>query len=92
LKDRARFAFKTNTISDELLKDVSKATSDMADIRLGIQMLLTAARSAEQRQATTINTQDIQSAMESALIVKNLTKINTLKNRIKRYRGKVIDF
>jgi len=91
LKARTQRAFKPNTISDQLLRVVAKATSDMNDIRLGISMLLTAGRSAEQRQTTSIDKEDIQFAIEQAQLVKNLTKINVLSKRIEKQTGRIIN-
>ncbi|MGZ4851231.1 MAG: Cdc6/Cdc18 family protein [Candidatus Bathyarchaeia archaeon] len=92
LKARAQRAFKPNAISDELISAVAKAASDTNDIRFGISMLLTAGRSAEKRQASTINEGDIQFAVAQALAVKSLTKIDILSKRIKKQSGKTIDF
>ena len=92
LKARAQCAFKPNAISDELVSIVAKATSDTNDIRFGISMLLTAGRSAEKRQASTINEGDIQFAVTQALAIKNLTKIDMISKRIKKRSGKTIDF
>ncbi|MGD0449946.1 MAG: AAA family ATPase [Candidatus Bathyarchaeia archaeon] len=92
LKARAQRAFKPNVISDELLCTIAKATEDMADIRLGMSMLLTAAQSAETSQKTTINNEDVQFAIENAQRVKSLTTINDLSKKVKKHLGKTIDF
>jgi predicted ATP-dependent protease len=64
----------------------------MADIRLGMSMLLTVGQSAEQHQRATINKEDVQWALENAKMVKNLTELNKLSKRIKKKYGKTIDF
>jgi len=55
-------------------------------------MLLTAEQSAQQRQKTIVDKDDIQSALAQARAIKTLTKINALTKRIKRQSGKTIDF
>jgi archaeal cell division control protein 6 len=92
LKARAEHAFKPGAISNELLDTVSKATGDMADIRLGISMLLTAGQSAEQAGRPVINRKDVELAVNNAERIKDLTKINVLSKRIKKRLGETIDF
>ncbi len=92
LKDRADHAFKPGAISDELLSTISQATGDLADIRLGINMLLTAGQSAEQEERNEINQQDVQRAINNAQSTKNLTIINDLNKKIKKHLGRTIDF
>jgi cell division control protein 6 len=92
LKARAQQAFKPNVISDELLGAIAKATEDMADIRLGMSMLLTAGQSAEFGQKTTIDKEDVQFGIENAQRVKSLATINDLSKKVKKHLGKTIDF
>ena len=92
LKDRAQQAFKPNVISDESLSTIAKATEDMADIRLGMSMLLTAGQSAECGQKSTIDKEDVQLGIENAQRVKSLATINDLSKKVKKHLGKTIDF
>jgi Cdc6-like AAA superfamily ATPase len=92
LKARAQCAFKPNAISDELISVLANATAITCDIRFGISMLLTAGRSAEKRQASTISEEDIQFAIKQTLVVKGLTKMDMLSKRIKKQTGKTINF
>jgi predicted ATP-dependent protease len=64
----------------------------MADIRLGISMLLTAGQSAEQAGRPVINRKDVELALNNAERIKDLTKINVLSKRIKKRLGETIDF
>ncbi len=92
LKARAQQSFKPNVISDELLGTIAKATEDMADIRLGMSMLLAAGQSAECGQRLTIDKEDVQLGIENAHRVKSLTTINELSKKVKKHFRKTIDF
>jgi cell division control protein 6 len=84
LKARAEHAFKPNVISDELLKTIAEATASLADIRLGLSILLTAGLSAERDGRTTIDSEDVEYAMSSESKLKVLKKIDELTKRIER--------
>lgn len=92
LKARAERAFKPGVITDKLLDAIAKATSDMADIRLGLSMLLTAGLSAEGAGRVEINLKDVELAIKGAQRIKDLTKMDVLRKRIEERLGKTIDF
>jgi cell division control protein 6 len=92
LKARAECAFKLGAISDELLETVAKATANMADIRLGLSMLLTAGQSAERAGRVEINRKDVEFAINGAERIRDLMKLEVLRKRIKKRFGETIDF
>lgn len=92
LKARAARAFKPDAIADELLETVAKTTENLADIRLGLSILLTAGQLAEQAGRVRINRGDIESATKDAQTIKDLTTMDVLRKRIKKRFGETIDF
>lgn len=82
LADRVKHAFQPNVLSDELLSIVAETASHTGDIRLGFSILLSAGLVAEVAGKSTIDAEDIQSAVESETRLEMLRKIEEIDKQL----------
>lgn len=86
LSERVEHAFQLGVISNKLLNKVAKIASKTGDIRLGFSLLLSAGHAAEEAGKSKVNTEDIQSAVESETRVETLKKIDEIKKQIEKFK------
>ena len=86
LSERVEHAFQPGVIANELLNKVAKIASKTGDIRLGFSLLLSAGHAAEEAGKSKVNTEDIQSAIESETRVETLKKIDEIHKQIEKWK------
>lgn len=86
LKERAEHSFQPGVVSEKLISAVAEAASNLADIRLGFSMLLSAGLAAERAGRETIDTEDVKSAIKSESKLDVLKKMDALKKQLEKLR------
>lgn len=64
LKERSKYAFVENVISDEALKEIAKKTFSVGDVRVGLHMMKESGFMAEERASRKIELEDVKKALE----------------------------
>jgi cell division control protein 6 len=82
LKQRAEYALKPNTITDQMLTTIANTASQTGDTRYSFQILLTAAQAAEKTGKQTIEPDDIASALEQENAFRKIKEYETLKHKL----------
>jgi len=86
LKERAEHAFQRDVISEDLISAAAEAASNLADIRIGFSILLSAGLTAERAGRVKIEAKDYESAIKSESKLEALKKIDALKKQLQKLK------
>lgn len=86
LKERVEHSFQPGVVSEKLISIVAEAASNLADIRLGFSMLLSAGLAAERAGREKVDIEDVESAVKSESKLDVLKKMDALKKQLEKLR------
>lgn len=83
LRNRIRYGFFPNVVSDEILDLVTKYTFESGDLRVGINLLKRAGLNAERRASRTISLDDVEKAYDGSRYIHLNYTLRNLKKEEK---------
>lgn len=91
LRNRVRYGFFPNVVSEDILDTVTRYTEDTGDLRVGINLLKRSGLNAERRASREITSEDIRSAYEGSRYVHLNYALRNLKKEEKTLLACIVE-